>query len=193
MACDDSTKAITIIKHKGKEIKIESKYPGMTYTNEPSQSAEGEGVTCKYKLTNFAPDNSVGYEIFRINPNKNVYVKTPDEGGVYPGNNYPSFVLYADDEIISAKYAGIEVINMSVAFNGNCLGDGYLMEIFDRTGKIFRKFFPGEQPEVQILCGEECPPGHHKCKHNGYPGYCCLPCASIAAKINALANRVKSL
>lgn len=42
-----------------------------------------------------------------------------------------------------------------------------------------------------IACGDECPPGHIKCKHNGYPGYCCIPCQSTADKINNLANKLR--
>ncbi|MBD2495009.1 hypothetical protein [Nostoc sp. FACHB-280] len=191
MACDDSSKATAIIKHKGKETKIESKYPGMTYTNESSLDAQGEDIVCEYKLTNYLPDGSSGIEIFRINPNKNIYVKTPQDGGVTGSGNYPAFVLYADDAVISAKYYPDQVVNMTVAFNGSCLGNGYLVEVFDKTGRIFKKFFPGEQPEVTIVCDDECPPGHIKCKHNGYPGYCCVSCKSTAEKINNLANKVK--
>jgi hypothetical protein len=41
----------------------------------------------------------------------------------------------------------------------------------------------------KVSCDDECPPGHHKCPSNKYPGYCCLNCAEIAARINNLANR----
>jgi hypothetical protein len=187
MVCEDSKKATVIIKHKGKEIKIESQYPGVTYTSESSYDTQGENVTCEYKLTNYAPDGSTSIEIFRINPNKNVYIQTPAQGGQDFG--FPAFVLWADEDRLSAKYEGVQVTNMTVNFNGNCLGTGYLVEIFDKRGQIFRKFFAGEQPEVTFLCDDDCPPGHHKCKHNGYPGYCCIPCKPTAEKLKNLANK----
>lgn len=44
-----------------------------------------------------------------------------------------------------------------------------------------------------VLCGDECPPGTIKCNKSGYPGYCCLECAPIAAEIKAIASQVKRL
>ena len=44
-----------------------------------------------------------------------------------------------------------------------------------------------------VTCGDECPPGTTKCLKSDYPGYCCLPCAPIAAEIKALASQIRSL
>lgn len=44
--------------------------------------------------------------------------------------------------------------------------------------------------EVEIICGD-CEQGYIRCETHKYPGYCCLPCKSTAAKINNLANRIR--
>lgn len=40
-----------------------------------------------------------------------------------------------------------------------------------------------------VQCGD-CPPGTTKCNSPGYPGYCCIPCNSMAQRINNLANKL---
>lgn len=42
-----------------------------------------------------------------------------------------------------------------------------------------------------VKCDDDCPPGYIKCEHPRYPGYCCLPCKSIAEKVNNLANKIR--
>ncbi len=44
-----------------------------------------------------------------------------------------------------------------------------------------------------VACGDECPEGTTKCLKSDYPGYCCLPCAPIAAEIKAIASQIRSL
>lgn len=194
MACEGSKKATIFITHKGKTIRIESKKPGVNFTNEPSQDASGEDVTCEYKVANTSSfDNITYFEIFRIAPGKDIRIVTPAEGGVSGSTNYPSFVLYADNDVISAKYYPDQVLNMTVAFNGNCTGNGYLVEVTDQGGRIFKKFFPGEQPKVEVACDDKCPPRQMKCKCEKYPGYCCIPCSSVVPKINNMAAKLRKL
>lgn len=45
-------------------------------------------------------------------------------------------------------------------------------------------------PKYEVACGDSCPPGHHKCKHDKYPGYCCVSCSDTANKIRNLASRM---
>lgn len=48
----------------------------------------------------------------------------------------------------------------------------------------------GECPlNFNVICGN-CPQGTQECKHNAYPGYCCIPCESTVQKIKALALKV---
>lgn len=44
-------------------------------------------------------------------------------------------------------------------------------------------------PYFTVACGDACPPNHIRCTTTGYPGYCCIPCGSLAARINNLYNR----
>ena len=66
----------------------------------------------------------------------------------------------------------------------------YLLEINDLTGKIFSKTYK-EEPRYEVACDDECPPGYCKCPTIKYPGYCCLSCKDVAARINNLAARIQ--
>lgn len=39
-------------------------------------------------------------------------------------------------------------------------------------------------------CLEVCPEGSHKCTHNKYPGYCCIPCKKTGDRLKNIANKV---
>ncbi len=43
-----------------------------------------------------------------------------------------------------------------------------------------------------VQCDDDCPEGTYKCYSPVYPGYCCLDCASTAAKIRAITNDLRS-
>lgn len=69
---------------------------------------------------------------------------------------------------------------------------GWNLEIKDSKRQVFNKFYPGDKPpKVEVACDEECPPGHIKCEHPRYPGYCCIPCKTTAEKINNIANKIR--
>lgn len=55
---------------------------------------------------------------------------------------------------------------------------------------IFTDTAPGEG-SFTVKCDDDCPPGHIKCEHARYPGYCCLPCKPTAEKISNLANKIR--
>lgn len=61
-------------------------------------------------------------------------------------------------------------------------------EILVNGGGLFRSNIrcPGD---YKVACGDECPPGMCKCPIPQYPGYCCLDCAQVAARINNLVTR----
>jgi hypothetical protein len=41
-----------------------------------------------------------------------------------------------------------------------------------------------------VNCNDECPEGSHKCTHNKYPGYCCVPCEETGDKLKNIASTV---
>ncbi|PHJ62644.1 hypothetical protein [Nostoc linckia] len=43
----------------------------------------------------------------------------------------------------------------------------------------------------EVSCDDDCPTGHHKCKHNKYPGYCCVPCKKVGNRIKNIASKVR--
>lgn len=45
--------------------------------------------------------------------------------------------------------------------------------------------------KFDVTCDEDCPEGSHKCTHNKYPGYCCLPCEETGQRINNIANKIR--
>ena len=50
----------------------------------------------------------------------------------------------------------------------------------------------GECPVNFSVACKRCPPGTCECKTDSYPGYCCHDCASTTAKIQAIANQLRS-
>lgn len=48
----------------------------------------------------------------------------------------------------------------------------------------------GECPcTFSVQCGD-CPEGQVRCNSPGYPGYCCIPCAELAQRIDTLSRRI---
>ncbi|PHJ62797.1 hypothetical protein VF14_24525 [Nostoc linckia z18] len=43
---------------------------------------------------------------------------------------------------------------------------------------------------VKVGC-DGCPEGSHKCTHNKYPGYCCVPCKEVGNRIKNIASKVR--
>ena len=41
-----------------------------------------------------------------------------------------------------------------------------------------------------VQCGS-CPEGSHECKHQAYPGYCCVPCKETGEKLKNIASSVR--
>lgn len=41
-----------------------------------------------------------------------------------------------------------------------------------------------------VTCDDDCPENSHKCKHNKYPGYCCIPCKQTGDRLKNIANKV---
>jgi hypothetical protein len=63
------------------------------------------------------------------------------------------------------------------------------IQIINSSGYTFSK--AGECPvKYEVACGENCPEGSHKCTHNEYPGYCCVPCKETGDRLKNMANKV---
>jgi hypothetical protein len=45
--------------------------------------------------------------------------------------------------------------------------------------------------EYAITCDDDCPQGSHKCTHNKYPGYCCVPCQEVGNRLKSIASKVR--
>ena len=63
------------------------------------------------------------------------------------------------------------------------------IQIINSEGFIFTR--SGECPiNYEVSCGDDCPEGSHKCTHNKYPGYCCVPCKETGTRLKNMANKV---
>jgi hypothetical protein len=56
------------------------------------------------------------------------------------------------------------------------------------SNKIIRTY--QSQPIFNVTCDDDCPEGSHKCTHNKYPGYCCVPCKETGDRLKNMANKV---
>lgn len=68
------------------------------------------------------------------------------------------------------------------------LGDWELT--ITNTEGVVHKIRYSNKPVYQVSCDDDCPEGSHKCKHDKYPGYCCVPCKEVAQRINNIAKKV---
>lgn len=66
---------------------------------------------------------------------------------------------------------------------------GCSFQIKDQQRILYSKIFDS-CPRYEVSCSQECPDGYLKCLKAEYPGYCCIPCKQIVARINNLTNRI---
>ncbi len=58
-------------------------------------------------------------------------------------------------------------------------------------GKLYEeKKASNSPPKYTVSCGDNCPEGSHKCTHDKYPGYCCVPCKETGDRLKNMANKV---
>jgi hypothetical protein len=57
--------------------------------------------------------------------------------------------------------------------------------LFTATGK--------HAVSYNVVCGDECPPGHIKCDCNEYPGFCCIPCSEIIGGIRSAISAIRGI
>jgi hypothetical protein len=63
------------------------------------------------------------------------------------------------------------------------------LTVKDKTGKILYQD-SGQSLKYEVVCGDDCPEGSHKCTHDKYPGYCCVPCKEVGEKLKNIASKV---
>ncbi|MEH2309339.1 hypothetical protein [Nostoc sp.] len=63
------------------------------------------------------------------------------------------------------------------------------IQVKDGIGKVVFKEF-GIKCNWVVSCDDDCPEGSHKCTHNKYPGYCCVPCKETGDRLKNIANKV---
>ncbi len=79
--------------------------------------------------------------------------------------------------------------NLITSGNCDCLQDCEIK--ISKAGQII---FSDKGPcpvKFDVACDDDCPEGSHKCRHNKYPGYCCIPCKQTGQRINNIANKIR--
>ncbi|MEH2066983.1 MAG: hypothetical protein V7K47_02225 [Nostoc sp.] len=71
--------------------------------------------------------------------------------------------------------------------NGTCSYQVTLGRGISVNGKVY----PSDDHQYTVSCDDECPEGYHKCKHNQYPGYCCVPCKEVGNRLKNIASKVR--
>jgi hypothetical protein len=192
--CDGSLKAFIEIIGAGISTKLEYEITPLCIetktVNDPSLSDKkcwrfsGRGIkntdepNLSYEF--FACGSTAEYRTAAANPNGvNLFV----DGINVAGAGYYYLRSTARLEIVeNAIYAG------DVNSQGNCDNCQSATEVLikSRTNTLLKKNFRNPVV-VKHTCGK-CPPGHTECQHKGYPGYCCVPCADIARKLDNIAR-----
>jgi hypothetical protein len=68
------------------------------------------------------------------------------------------------------------------------LGDWELT--ISNTEGVVHKIRYLNKPIYNVSCDDDCPEGFHKCTHNKFPGYCCVPCKATGDHLKNIANKV---
>ncbi|MBD2516865.1 hypothetical protein H6G93_17940 [Nostoc sp. FACHB-973] len=119
----------------------------------------------------------------------NISYSNPSE---YGGNKY-SDVSYTDG---SNNSGTIAVVHNSVY--GHTVSNLRLIAssiqtqvtITDSQGKVIVVSAEGTAT-WEVSCDDDCPADSHKCTHNKYPGYCCVPCQEVGNRLKNIASKVR--
>ena len=141
-----------------------------------------------YKITFFSPNNGTHLSAiardFRI----------VDHGG----NVFSIDIQLCGKDSFTVGYAEIAPSTLAIDTSITC-GDskprtkktkihikkaGEATDIFTVVGD-----YPGT---FQVACNARCPDGFCECPSPGYPGYCCLDCASTASNIRTITNELRA-
>lgn len=127
------------------------------------------------------------YELYTYNGGN--YIRSIPCGGTsYPKN--------PDGSIVSDAYGGAVITSPVVVDNtvhcpGTPTDDGKCQIVISNNGQTLFQA-RGDCPiNFTVACGDGCPKGQCKCHSDSYPGYCCLDCKTVAAKIGEVVNDLK--
>lgn len=111
--------------------------------------------------------------------------RNPGQIATYTGGS----LLIGAGYSIGGSVENILVPQCTINITLNWQLDIEVLKIFDKNGNLIFQDKGKNIKLENVACDDDCPPGQIKCKHNKYPGYCCIPCASTAAKINNLGSK----
>jgi hypothetical protein len=184
--CTGKSKAIVEYSFGDKKAKkFETELvPIDVQTNEPGNS----GVC--WRFTGQGVNNSANYEYFACGTSPsyafngsgcNLYM----DGIMLGGNGYEyksgtNTVNRVDSMSATSGYITSGNCNCLAECEIKILKDGQI--IFSDKGTCPLKF--------HVTCDDDCPEGSHKCTHNKYPGYCCVPCKEVGDKLKNIATIV---
>ncbi|MFK0735472.1 MAG: hypothetical protein ACFKPT_20380 [Gloeotrichia echinulata GP01] len=162
-------------------------------------------VTVTQGLDGFDNINPGGFRIFWDDPNPNVsQVRAGSEIvlAFYTRRATEQWKYWADT-IVFLKCDGTTALG-TIAFNQQpyidnsrrCVGSIpsaiYTLTVKSLGGVQLFSVSGKSSVNYSVVCGDECPPGFCKCPTTNYPGYCCLPCAQVAAELAAIVSIARS-
>ncbi|MDZ8085616.1 MAG: hypothetical protein RMY16_08470 [Nostoc sp. DedQUE12b] len=171
--CSGKSKAVIAVTSNGETIKyIVSNPPvDVTLIQKHVSVVTGEGLNLDNcgGLNNYGSITYDGYvEMVGITVNACSGSKPSVDGVLSPGTND---VYYPPTVLISRS-----------------LGD-WELTITNTEGVAHKIRYP-TKPIYEVSCDDDCPEGSHKCTHNKYPGYCCVPCKEMGDRLKNMANKV---
>ncbi|MDZ8089024.1 MAG: hypothetical protein RMY16_26260 [Nostoc sp. DedQUE12b] len=179
--CNGATKATITVSLGGQVVeKIISNAPGVNVTLQHGQSAQiqGEGLnsaTCG-GLGNFAVREYDGFvELIGFT------YQDPNTSNQCPALKFLVNGIWVNPTI-DILYPG----NASIVRQ---YSSDWVLSVTDAIGRVVTRKY-STKPTYTVTCDDDCPEGFHKCIHNKYPGYCCIPCKETGDRLKNMANKV---
>lgn len=181
--CQEGDKPRVIYKIDGTDKVFESKYSPIEVSverglkNEYGNKYNAEGKTIKF--SNGQESTVIDYRLDSTGQNIQFWsCGNADWDNRQPDGTYPVFYP------LTSPIASIDT-------NKKCPPptppQDYILTV-KYNGSIIFADRSANPIDFEVICGN-CPPGQCEHKTNAYPGYCCVDCASVATRINNLANK----
>lgn len=117
------------------------------------------------------------------------FFKTYSTPGTWDGYSRDLYGLCDGVERLIVQPFSINSGAVTIQINTFAPDDSEGLIIKDLSGKVLFNL-AAKNCDYEIICGDNCPQGSHKCTHNKYPGYCCVPCKETGDRLKNIANKV---
>ncbi|AFY34875.1 hypothetical protein [Calothrix sp. PCC 7507] len=189
MYCEGKTKGKVIFTENGVTKQIIVPTAPFSISFQPAGNCGISGTrSVIYTAENLSGTRSTSINSFK---NETLFFKAVAQEGAFNGFRHDLYGNCAGTErLIEASFSvfsgAISIVSNTFSPNADSTG----LIVTDENGN-FLFTIPLKETDYQVSCDDDCPPGHHKCKHDKYPGYCCVNCKDRGNKINTLISKIK--